>query len=127
MQNILIKNGIASRYDRPLKLEEQALGKKIDLSAEQIKHIEKANPTFKERHIESSRPGELIGQDTFFVGTLKGIEKVYLQAVVDTFGSYAFGFLHTSKRPECAAAILHNDVLPFYKKQGNSCGCCSYR
>ncbi len=42
---------------------------------------------------------------------------MYLQAVVDTFGSYAFGFLHTSKRPECAAAILHNDVLPFYSER----------
>jgi transposase InsO family protein len=34
--------------------------------------------------------------------------------VVDTFGSYAFGFLHVSKQPEAAVAVLHNDVLPFY-------------
>ena len=48
------------------------------------------------------------------VGSLKGIGRVYLHAVVDTHGSYAFGFLHVSKQPEAAVAVLHNDVLPFY-------------
>lgn len=33
--------------------------------------------------------------------------------MVDTYGSYGFGFLHTSKQPQAAAALLHNDVLPF--------------
>ena len=44
--------------------------------------------------------------------------KLYLDAVVDTYGSYAFGFLHTGKVPEAAAAVLHNDVLPFYQDRG---------
>ena len=65
--------------------------------------------------MESGAPGELLSADTFFVGTLKGVGKVYLHAVVDTFGSYAFGFLHVSKQPEAAVAVLHNDVLPFYR------------
>ena len=52
--------------------------------------------------------------DTFFVGSLKGEGKVYLHAVVDTCGSYAFGFLHVSKQPEAAVAVLHDVVLPFY-------------
>lgn len=34
---------------------------------------------------------------------------------MDTFGSYAFDFLHVSKQPEAAVAVLHNDVLPFYR------------
>ena len=40
---------------------------------------------------------------------------MYLQAVVDAYGSYAFAYLHTGKLPEHAAAILHNDVIPQYK------------
>lgn len=40
--------------------------------------------------------------------------KVYLHAVGDTYGSYGFGFLHTSKQPEAAVAVPHKDVLPFY-------------
>jgi transposase InsO family protein len=87
------------------------------LSAEQEAAIEKANPCFRERHVESSRPGELLSADTFFVGQFKGIGKLYLHAVVDTYGSYAFGFLHSSKQPEAAVAVLHNDVLPFYAER----------
>jgi len=117
IQGILIKNGMGSRYERLLKLEEKALEHAIELTPQQVAQIEKANPAFKERHVESSRPGELLSQDTFFVGTLKGVGKVYLHTVVDTFGSYAFGFLHTSKQPEAAVAVLHNDVLPFYQDQ----------
>jgi transposase InsO family protein len=115
VQDILIKNGMGSRYERLLKLEERALEQKIELTPLQVAQIEKANPVFKERHVESSRPGELLSQDTFYVGTLKGVGRVYLHTVVDTFSSYAFGFLHTSKQPEAAVAVLHNDVLPFYQ------------
>ena len=115
IQKILIKHEMGSRYQRLLKLEEQALDHKIELTPEQVRAIEKANPCFRERHVESSRPGELLCQDTFYVGYLKGVGKVYLQAVVDTYGSYAFGYLHTGKLPEQAAVVLHNDVLPQYK------------
>ncbi len=51
-------------------------------------------------------------------GHFKGIGKVYLHSLVDTYGSFAFGFLHTSKQPEAAVAWLHNEVLPFYDEQG---------
>lgn len=122
IQNILIKNGMGSKYERLLKLEEQALQHAIELTPEQVRMIEKANPCFRERHVESSRPGELLSQDTFYVGQLKGVGKVYLHTVVDTYSSYAFGFLHTSKQPEAAAAVLHNDVLPFYQDLGMQVG-----
>jgi transposase InsO family protein len=117
IQSILIKHGMASKFDRLLKLQEQLAAEPVELSSEQILQIEKANPCFRERHIESSRPGELLAADTFHVGTFNGIGKVYLHTVVDTYGSYAFGFLHTSKVPEAAVSVLHNDVLPFYQER----------
>lgn len=120
IQSILDKHGMGSRFQRLLKLEEQHVQAGLELSAEQIAALENANPAFRERHVESSRPGELLSADTFFVGHFKGIGKVYLHAVVDTYGSYGFGFLHTSKQPEAAVAVLHNDVLPFYAGQGLS-------
>lgn len=116
VQAILAKHGMGRRYERWLKLEEKSRGEKIPLNAEQIRAIERANPCFRERHIESSRPGELFAQDTFFVGTIKGVGKVYLQAVVDTFGSFGFAYLHTNKLPEHSVALLHNEVLPQYRK-----------
>jgi transposase InsO family protein len=114
IQKILNDAGLGTKYDRWLALEESNAGQAINLSAEQAAFIEKLNPCFRERHVESAGPGELLSADTFFVGNLKGIGKVYLHAVVDTYGSYAFGFLHVSKQPEAAVAVLHNDVLPFY-------------
>lgn len=116
IQKILNDAGLGSKYDRWLRLEERNAARTIDLTSEQAAFIEKLNPCFRERHVESSAPGELLSADTFFVGNLKGIGKVYLHAVVDTYGSYAFGFLHVSKQPEAAVAVLHNDVLPFYRR-----------
>jgi len=118
IQKILNDADLGTRYDRWLALEAKTAEKAIELTAEQAAFLEKMNPCFRERHVESGAPGELLSADTFFVGTLKGVGKVYLHAVVDTYGSYAFGFLHVSKQPEAAVAVLHNDVLPFYRKLG---------
>jgi transposase InsO family protein len=118
IQKIWNERGLGSRYDRWLALENHVAERPLALTAEQVQFLEKQNPQWKERHVESSRPGELLCQDTFFVGHMKGVGKVYLQAVVDTFGSHAFGLLTTSKQPETAALLLHNDVLPFYDERG---------
>ena len=117
VQNVLNRRGLGSRYERLLALEKKALDNQIELTPEQVKQIEQANPCFKERHVESSRPGELLCQDTFFVGQFKGVGKVYLHSVVDTFGSYAFGVLGTSKQPQWAVSTLYNDALPFYQER----------
>ncbi len=118
VQKILIRNDIASRYDRWLKLEEKYSNKKIKLSVDQIRHIESLNPCFRERRIESKKPGELLCQDTFLIGVLKGVGKVYMQAIIDSYGSYAFGYLHVSKYPEHCVVPVHNEVLLFYKNKG---------
>jgi len=67
---------------------------------------------------EGLYPGYLLSQDTFMVGTIKGVGRVYLQAFVDTYGSYAFGKLYTSKLPGTAADVLYDKVLPFYEEHG---------
>jgi transposase InsO family protein len=118
VQKILNDKSLGSRHERWLALERQNAEQEIELSFEQIAFLEKLNPCFKERHVESERPGQLLSADTFMVGVLKGIGRVYLHAVVDTHGSYAFGFLHISKQPEAAVAVLHNDALPFYERLG---------
>jgi len=115
IRNIWIKEGLETRYKRILRFEERMNGKEIDLTEEQVRLLEKANPCFRERHVESPYPGFLLSQDTFMVGAIKGVGRVYLQAVVDTYGSYALGKLYTSKLPETAVDILYDRVLPFYE------------
>jgi transposase InsO family protein len=114
VQAILTKHGRGSEYERLRRLEARHLQEGVALTAEQVAQIEAANPPFKERHVESSRPGELLAPDTFYVGQLKGVGKLYLHTVVDAYGSVGFGYLSPGKLPEAAAAVLHNDVLPFY-------------
>ena len=98
-----------------LRLEEKAMTKGFKLTEQQIRLLEKANPEFAERHVKSEYPGYLLCQDTFYVGRLKGIGRIYLQAVVDTYGSVAFGKLYTSKRQETTADVFYDRVLPFYQ------------
>ena len=43
--------------------------------------------------------------------------RVYVHAVVDTYGSYAIGLLHVCKQPEAALVVLHNDVPPIYRQR----------
>jgi transposase InsO family protein len=116
VHKILGDKGLGTRHERWLALERQNAAAAIELSAEQATFLEKLNPCFRERHVESERPGQLLSADTFMVGSLKGIGRVCLHAVVDTFGSYAFGFLHVSRQPEAAVAALHNEALPFYRE-----------
>jgi transposase InsO family protein len=118
IRNIWIKEDLETRYKRLLRLEEEKNGLEMELTEEQIRLLEKANPCFRERKVESLYPGYLLSQDTFMVGTIKGIGRIYLQAVIDTYGSFAFGKLYTSKLPETAADVLYDRVLPFYESQG---------
>ena len=65
IQSILIKNGMASRYDRWLKLEIRRAEEAGELTAEEVAFIDNHNSVFRDRHVDSSRPGELLNQDTF--------------------------------------------------------------
>ena len=64
--------------------------------------------------IETAHPGYLGSQDTFFVGTLKGVGRVYQQTFVDTYSKVAQCKLYTMKTPITAADLLNDRVLPFY-------------
>ena len=116
VQKILLSCNLGSISLRLLRLEEMALNGEIELNKELAEAIEQANPSFKERLSESSCPGELLGQDTLYVGCASGIGKIYLQAVVDTYNSYAFAYLHAGKHSAHAAAVLQNRVMPQYEE-----------
>lgn len=116
IQKILIKNDMGNKNERLWKLEEMILAGEVQPSEEQITRIENFNPCFRERFNVSNRPAEILAQDTILVGSLNGIGKIYLQSAIDTYSSFSFSFLHPGKLPDCAVALLHNDVLPFYNQ-----------
>ena len=66
--------------------------------------------------IETAHPGYLGSQDTFYVGTLKGVGRIYQQTFIDTYAKVGFAKLYTTKTPITAADLLNDKVLPFYEK-----------
>jgi transposase InsO family protein len=79
--------------------------------------LEKAKAD-KEAHgeFESECPGYCGAQDTFYVGTLKGVGRIYQQTFIDTYAKVAFAKLYDRKMPLTAADLLNDRVLPFYEE-----------
>lgn len=68
--------------------------------------------------IETEHPGYLGSQDTFYVGTIKGVGRIYQQTFIDTYAKWATAKLYTTKTPITAADLLNDRVLPFFEEQG---------
>ena len=68
--------------------------------------------------IETEHAGYLGSQDTFYVGTLKGVGRIYQQTFVDTYSKVAHAKLYNMKTPLTAADLLNDKVIPFYEEQG---------
>ena len=67
--------------------------------------------------IETAHPGYLGSQDTFYVGTLKGVGRIYQQTFVDTYSKVACAKLYTMKTPITAADLLNDRVLPLFEEE----------
>jgi transposase InsO family protein len=91
----------------------------ILLTEAQVVALEKAKLE-KEAHgeFDSECPGYCVAQDTFYVGTLKGVGRVYQQTVIDTYSKVGFAKLYDTKTPITAAEMLNDRVLPFFAEQG---------
>lgn len=118
VRGVWLRHDLETRTKRLLRLEQTAQDDTIVLSEMQIALLERHSVDFRCRHVEASRPGELLNQDTFYWGTLKGVGKVYVQVVVDVFCSLAFAKVYSSKMPVTACELLYDRVLPFYEALG---------
>jgi transposase InsO family protein len=122
VRGVWSRHNLETRTKRLLRLEREVKDHAFVLSEEQVALLERHSVDFRCRHVEATRPGELLNQDTFYWGTLKGVGKVYVQVVVDVFCSLAFAKVYNSKLPITAADLLYDRVLPFYEALGVSVG-----
>jgi transposase InsO family protein len=116
IRGVWIRHNILLKHQRLLRLEQHYKNHNIALTENHIKLLEKFDPEFRERHIKADFTGELVAVDTFMVGNLKGIGKIYLQTAVDCHSRFAFGHLYTSKVPVTAVHVLNDKVLPFFEE-----------
>ena len=89
------------------------------LTEDQLRALEKAREE-KQAHgeIETEHPGYLGSQDTYYVGNIKGVGRIYQQTFIDTYCKVALVKLYDRKHAITAADMINDRVLPFYEEQG---------
>lgn len=106
-------------FEKRLKaLEDRVVAEGLILSEAQVIAMERK----KEKQeacgeIETEHPGYLVAQDTYYVGTIKGVGRIYQQTVIDTYSRVAFAKLYTSKHAITSADVLNDRVIPFFEDQ----------
>ena len=84
MEYVRIRNGIV------------ATASDLDRDREMAKH----------RSLNTRYPGHIVEMDTFYVGTLKGVGRIYQFTAIDSFSSYAWAELFTDKSALSACDFL---------------------
>ena len=111
------------RHDlHTFKLRLKALEAKVAqeggvLTEDQLAALERAKQQKEaDGQIETEHPGYLGAQDTFYVGTLKGVGRIYQQTFIDTYCKVALAKLYDRKNALVAADMLNDRVVPFFEE-----------
>ena len=114
---VWLRHQLARFKDRLRALEEKMAKESLILTESQIQALERKKQDDEAcGEIETAHPGYLGSQDTFYVGTLKGVGRIYQQTFIDTYAKVGFAKLYTTKTPITAADLLNDRVLPFYEE-----------
>jgi transposase InsO family protein len=117
VRSIWLRHNLASFKERLNALEKKSAEENFILTEAQVAALErKKDDDLACGEIEAAHPGYLGSQDTFYVGTLKCVGRVYQQTFVDTYSKVAHCKLYTTKTPITSADLLNDRVLPFFEE-----------
>ena len=98
VRSVWVRHDLNNFKKRLKALEAKMAQENGILTESQLSALEKGKSQ-KEAHgeIESEHPGYLGSQDTYYVGTIKGVGQIYQQTFVDTYTRTAHAKLYTEK------------------------------
>jgi len=106
--NVLKRKGLNHRLDRLFYAQEHSDNPVI--TERYLREVEKQ----KEAHIQAYYPGYLFCQDTFYVGTIKGLGRIYQQAGIDAYSNFSFAKVYLDKKADSAIDFVKSKVIPVY-------------